>query len=137
MSTGGRSASTWPSWPGRRWRWCGGAVPTERRPPEAAAGVLSVREAARRSATPAVPSAPRRPTGGRRARERRLAAAVVAAGAVAGALVAVRPTGVEVADRVLAGGFVALVAAAASNARRWTWFVVAVAGLALAEGRPA
>jgi hypothetical protein len=54
---------------------------------------------------------------------------------VAGALVDVAPTGTWLADRLLAAGFVALVAAAGSCARRWTWFVVAGAGLALADGR--
>ncbi|HEX6423409.1 MAG TPA: DUF4012 domain-containing protein [Acidimicrobiales bacterium] len=38
------------------------------------------------------------------------------------------------ADRVLAAGFVAVVAAAGSTAKRWTWFVAAGAGLALAGG---
>jgi Protein of unknown function (DUF4012) len=49
-------------------------------------------------------------------------------------MTAVAPTGNEVADRVLAAGFVALVAAAGTTARKWTWFVAAGAALALATG---
>jgi hypothetical protein len=39
-----------------------------------------------------------------------------------------------VADAVMAGAFVALVAAAGSTARRWTWFVAAGPALALSDG---
>lgn len=77
-------------------------------------------------------SSPRRP--GRRPRDRGLAWAVCLVAAVGGALTTVAPTGNRVADRVLAAGFVALVAAAGSRARRWTWFVAAGAALALADG---
>lgn len=111
----------------------------------AGAGVLSLREAARRAVTspadrrPAAGAprpAPARKRGGRQA-ERWATRAVVVAAAVAGAFVAVAPTGNRVADRLLAAGFVGLVAAAGSSARRWTWFVAAGAALALADGRPA
>lgn len=67
-------------------------------------------------------------------REQRLALAVVAMSAVAGAFVDVEPSGSRVADRVLAAAFVGLVAAAASSAKRWTWFVAAGPALALARG---
>jgi hypothetical protein len=54
--------------------------------------------------------------------------------AVGGALTDVAPAGDRVADRLLAAGFAALVAAAGSRARRWTWFVAGGAALALADG---
>jgi hypothetical protein len=54
--------------------------------------------------------------------------------AVGGALTDVAPVGDQVADRLLAAGFAALMAAAGSRARRWTWFVAAGAALALADG---
>ena len=60
--------------------------------------------------------------------------AVVALSAVAGAFVDVEPSGSRVADRVLAAALVGLVAAAASSAKRWTWFVAAGPALALARG---
>jgi hypothetical protein len=59
---------------------------------------------------------------------------VCLAAAVGGALTTVTPSGNGVADRVLAAGFAAAMAAAASPAARWTWFVASGAGLALASG---
>jgi hypothetical protein len=56
----------------------------------------------------------------------------VAVAALAGAAMAAEPTGHRAADRVLTAGFIALVAAAASSARRWTWFVAAGVALAAA-----
>jgi Protein of unknown function (DUF4012) len=104
-------------------------------PPAAGAGTLSVR-AWRQQNGGVVPPPHRRR--GRRApwsrqdRERWACRAVVAVAAVAGALTEVAPTGDRIADRVLTAGWVALVAAAASTARRWTWYVFAGVGLAAA-----
>jgi hypothetical protein len=107
--------------------------------PKAGAGTLSVRNAvagpspAGREATRTARSRP----GSRRRRELRAAWVVVVVAGVAGALVEVSPSGTAWADRLLAGGFVALLAAAGSSAKRWTWFIAAGAGLALSEGRVA
>jgi hypothetical protein len=95
----------------------------------------------------------RAPTGGRRRRrrssrfattnrtERRLIAASAAVAAVAGAFGGVDPTGYTVSDVVLRGLFAALVALAASRARRWTWLwlagVSAVASASIAGALPA
>jgi hypothetical protein len=60
---------------------------------------------------------------------------VVAGAAVVGAFADVHPTGDRIADRVVAAAWVALVAAAASTGRRWTWFVLAgVALVAAGDG---
>jgi Protein of unknown function (DUF4012) len=70
----------------------------------------------------------------RPARQQLVTLAVCLAAAIGGALIAVAPTGNRVADRMLAAGFAALVAAAGSRAERWTWFIAAGAALALAGG---
>jgi hypothetical protein len=80
-------------------------------------------------------SPPRRRS--RRSREQAATWAVCLAAAIGGALTDVTPTGNRVADRLFAAAFAALLAAAASTAKRWTWFVMAGAALALADGRVA
>jgi hypothetical protein len=103
--------------------------------PDATVPVTRSARAAEEAAPPApahLRSSPRQRT--HRARDQGLVWVVCLAAAVGGALTAVAPTGNRVADRVLAAGFVALVAAAGSTARRWTWFVAAGAALALADG---
>jgi hypothetical protein len=107
--------------------------------PAAGAGTLSVRAWRQQNGgAPATPPAHRRR--GRRPprrwsrlnRERWGCRAVVAVAAVAGALTDVAPTGDRIADHVLTAGWVALVASAGSAARRWTWYVIAGAGLVAA-----
>lgn len=100
--------------------------------PSAGAGTLSVRRAATADPRPAAPR--RRST---RHRERWAVRAVVATAAVGGAISDVAPSGTTWADRAMAAGFLAVLAAAGASAKRWTWFVVAGASLALAEGRVA
>jgi hypothetical protein len=78
---------------------------------------------------PRTPPPPDRPT-----RDRQLVWAICLVAAVGGALTDVAPAGDQVVDRLLAAGFAALLAAAGSTARRWTWFVAAGAALALADG---
>jgi Protein of unknown function (DUF4012) len=110
-------------------------------PPVAGAGTVSAR--ARADVSPAGGrrrSAPglrwtRRWT--RRQRERWAVRAVLAGAAVAGALAGVHPTGDRTADRVLTAGWIAVVAAAASTGRRWTWFVLAGVALVAAGDRVA
>lgn len=108
----------------------------------AGAGSLSIADA-EPAASPSGPTPGRRPKREAaptrrhhpaRVRERRLTLAVVALGAVAGAFADVEPSGSRVADRVLAAAFVGVVSAAASSAKRWTWFVAAGPALALARG---
>jgi hypothetical protein len=123
----------------------GGAAttaPDSHRGPTEPARVLSVRRrpaeataAQGVTADGAVPARPRRRS--RRGREQQMVWAICAVAAVAGALADVAPTGNRVADRLLAAGFAGLVAAAGSTAKRWTWFVAAGAGLALADGEVA
>lgn len=111
--------------------------PTGAGGPPAVAGTLSVLQADRPD-RPA-PRAPRRrgPLRSHRQRELWATRAVVALAAVAGALVEVSPSGTGWADLLLSAGFVALLAAAGAAAKRWTWFVVAGAGLVLSGGRVA
>lgn len=101
--------------------------------PAAGAGTISVRLATSATAAPANARPHRRSS--HRQRELWLTRAVVAAGAVAGLFVEVSPSGTWWADRLMSAGFVALVAAAGSCAKRWTWFVAAGTGMALANGR--
>jgi uncharacterized protein DUF4012 len=101
----------------------------------AGAGTLSIRHVAARPAPSRQVPRPHRSRSPQR--ERWAVRAVVAACAVAGAAVDVAPSGAVVADRAMAAGVVALVAAAGSTARRWTWFAIAGGALALAQGRPA
>ncbi|HEX5367592.1 MAG TPA: DUF4012 domain-containing protein [Acidimicrobiales bacterium] len=105
------------------------------RRPDAGAGTLSLR-----GPSPVTAAAPAVPSPGRRVghdAERWATRLVVAAGGGAGALVAVAPSGAVVADRAMAAALVALLAAAGAAAKRWTWFVAAGAGLALAGTGPA
>ena len=107
--------------------------------PTAGAGTLSLRGRA--------PAPDRRPDTstrqGRRRRRRRsergrrredlVVLAIVTAGGVAGALLTdASPSGHAVADHVLVGAAVAIVAGAASASRRWTWLVLAAVALATA-----
>ena len=105
-------------------------------PPTAGAGTLSLRGRAEPPDRPADPPSTRlrrRPRSPGRRRELLLVAAVVAAGALAGALLTdVEPSGNAVADRLFAAAAVAVVAGAASTARRWTWLVLAAVALATA-----
>ncbi len=108
-------------------------------PPAAGAGTLSVRAWRQKNGAPASPPPGHRRRGrrarrrwSRQDRERWACRAVVAVAAVAGTLADVAPTGDRIADRVLTAVWVALVAAAASTARRWTWYVLAGVGLAAA-----
>ena len=111
------------------------AAATSSGEPAAGAGTLSVADAAaRQTARPKAAPSRRR---SRRQVERWTVWAVVAVAAVAGAFVDVSPSGAWWADRVMAAGFVALLAAAGSGAKRWTWFIAAGAGLVLADGRVA
>lgn len=103
------------------------------REPAAGAGTLSVREAVATATAGTAKSAPRKRS--RRQRELRGAQAVVALAAVAGLLVDVSPSGTRWADTLMAAGFVAMLAAAGSSAKRWTWFIAAGAALALSDGR--
>lgn len=107
--------------------------------PTAGAGTLSVRNAATAPAAPAKRAKPssRSRRSSRRQRELWAAWAVVGVAAIAGAFVEVSPSGTGWADRLLAAGFVALLAAAGSSAKRWTWFIAAGVGLTLSEGRVA
>jgi hypothetical protein len=106
--------------------------------PLAAAGTVSIARAADseqvapRTERAHLRTSPRRGRG--RTREQALAWVVCLAAAVAGAFVDVTPTGNRVADRLFAAGFAALLAAAGSSAKRWTWFVAAGAALGLADG---
>jgi hypothetical protein len=70
-------------------------------------------------------------------REQVVAWAVCLAAAIGSASSDVTPTGNRVADHLLGAGFAALLAAAGSTAKRWTWCVAAGAALALADGRVA
>jgi hypothetical protein len=101
--------------------------------PSAGAGTLSVRDAPQVAARPA-PAAPsgRGPRRSRRDRERWATRAVVAAAALGGLLTEVAPSGTAWADRVMTAGFVAVLAAAGSSAKRWTWIVSSAAALVLA-----
>lgn len=74
---------------------------------------------------------PRRP---RRAQQRGVVLVGCLAAAAGGALAGVAPAGNGVADRLLPAALAAVLAAAGSTARRWTWFVAAGTGLALADG---
>lgn len=103
--------------------------------PAAGAGTLTIRLAPAALDRPAPRRRPRHAS--IRRRETWAVRAVVVAAALGGALTEASPSGSGVADRVLTAGFVALLAAAGSSAKRWTWFVAAGAGLALAEGRVA
>jgi uncharacterized protein DUF4012 len=112
--------------------------------PTAGAGTLSVlaRRAHVGEADGASDASGRRRSGpGRRwthrQRERWAVRAVVAGAAVAGALADVHPTGDRIADRMVTAAWVALVAAAASTARRWTWYLLAGVALAAAGDRVA
>jgi len=53
-------------------------------------------------------------------------AVAIASALVAGLAVPVHPSGVEVVDRLLAAGYVGVVALAGARARRWSWLVLAV-----------
>ena len=101
--------------------------------PLAAAGTLSLR-------APPAPRPPpvttRRGSAGRR-RETWATRAVVIAAAVGGAVTEVEPSGTGWADRVMAAGFLAVLAASGTTARRWTWCVAAGAALGLADGHVA
>jgi hypothetical protein len=70
----------------------------------------------------------------RRNRERWAVRGVCVLAALGGAAADVAPAGGPVIDHVLAAVFPGSVAAAGSAARRWTWFPVAGAALALADG---
>lgn len=106
------------------------------RGPIAGAGTVSILEPAPAETVPHA-GAERRGASPRRrsrTREQAVAWAVYLAAAIGGALTDVTPTGSRVADRVFAAGFAALLAAAGSTAKRWTWFVAAGAAIALADG---
>ena len=67
----------------------------------------------------------------RRPRAQRIVAVVCAASALAGAFAPGEPTGTAALDIAYKAGFALVVSAAASRAKRWTWFVLAgVAGAA-------
>src|SRR4051812_42120255 len=59
------------------------------------------------------------------AQERRIVVSVVALSGLGGALAGAHPTTNALSDAVFAAGFAALLSAAASVARRWTWIVLA------------
>lgn len=110
----------------------GESLPPAAMPP-ARGGKVSVAEAATIRRQPGAPShTPARRSG--RTRERWRAQAVIGAAGLAGAFVEVTPSGTWWADRVMAAGFVAGLAAAGSSAKRWSWAVTAVAAVALADG---
>ena len=121
----------------------GGSSPASDGPddgsPTAGAGTLSVRSAVAAPTAPAAKATRSSPSrrGSRRRRELWAACAVVGAAAVAGACIEVAPSGTGWADHLLAAGFVALLAAAGSSAKRWTWFIAAGAALTFSEGRVA
>jgi hypothetical protein len=98
--------------------------------PLAAAGTLSLRA----PPSPTPPPATTSHGGSSRRQETWAARAVIVAAAVGGAVTAVEPSGTEWADRAMAAGFLAVLAAAGTTARRWTWFVAAGAALSLADG---
>ncbi|MGH9212081.1 MAG: DUF4012 domain-containing protein [Acidimicrobiales bacterium] len=70
----------------------------------------------------------------RRARTATFTLAVAASAALAAVVSDAAPTGVELLDLLYVGGFAATVAFFAGSARRWTWFLPAAAGAALAAG---